>query len=198
MKKIIISLLMVCAVLTMPVFANAQVLMGEAYFTQIAPMSEIEQLKTQLIALITQLIGELQAQLNALVAQQNAQQVQINNFTQPQAISAHEPLIILGCNDVQAKNFNVDATKDDGSCQNWPALTASCSADPLVIKPFERVNFNITATGGDGNYKYTTSFCDNNVCSTTRFISEGMYTENVQVKSNGQSVMTACQFEVKK
>lgn len=72
MKKFIIMLAL-CAVVMLPFSANAEVLMGEAYTTQIEPMEQIAQLRSQLIALIKELILTLQAQLDAMVASQGGQ-----------------------------------------------------------------------------------------------------------------------------
>lgn len=75
MKKFIVVLTL-CVVLVLPVSVHAQVLMGEAYTTQIEPVEHIEQLRSQLISLIKQLIITLQAQLDAITASQGGQVVQ--------------------------------------------------------------------------------------------------------------------------
>ena len=68
-----------CAVVIMPISAHAEVLMGEAYTTQIEPMDQIAQLKFQLISLIQQLIQTLQAQLDAITASQGTGTIQSTN-----------------------------------------------------------------------------------------------------------------------
>lgn len=59
------------AIVMAPV-AKAEVLMGEAYTTQIEQMELQAELKRELIALIVRLIDVLQQQLNTMIAQQNS------------------------------------------------------------------------------------------------------------------------------
>lgn len=191
MKKIIIALLFLGIVFA-PMAAKAEVLMGEAYTTQIEPMSEIEQLKTELIALITQLIGRLQVQLDQILAQQNTMSQTIQSSVPAPVVS------ILGCTDNGSRNFNENATKDDGSCEKWPVLTASCLPDSPTVKSRTPVNFYITPSGGTGTYVYQAYFCFNNQCRINSFSSleTGIQTKTINVRSGDQRITIDCSVNV--
>ena len=94
------------------------------------------------------------------------------------------PVIIRGCMNETAENFNANATEDDGSCVYPQPLFASISATPTLGYGPLLVSLEVTITGGNTPYEVEWNLGDGTTSNQLEFehvFSPGGYSVNVTV-----------------
>jgi hypothetical protein len=154
MKKLLLSLCLVAVMFSAtPVFAQTP-----EPLTQEQLIVQLDSLKQQLIAMLLEQIASLQAQIAVMMASQVATG---NILTeQSQAIQAQgvviqeikvntPPLVVKGCMDSKASNYNALATESGVACV-YPALSVSCSGS----FPSNYIRWTAQVSGGKSEYQY--------------------------------------------
>ena len=92
------------------------------------------------------------------------------------------PVIIYGCMDQAATNFNSEATQDDGSCQ-YPAEPVLGCMDQIAL------NFDSNATQDDNSCQYEQVIVDNN-SQDNQSTDNGNQTNNSTNQTNNSNAQT--------